>query len=193
MKSVMVPSNIHPSADVQTSAIGAGTCIWQFCVVLANARIGSDCNICSHVFIENDVVIGNRVTIKCGVQLWDGITIEDDVFIGPNASFVNDLTPRSRPSSWKLSRTVLRRGASIGANSTILPVTVGDWALVAAGTVVTRDIPSFALILGNPGRIAGWVCQCGLRLNFNSDHLARCSCGKSYHHTPETRSTQLLP
>ena len=189
----MAPPIIHPSADVQTSAIGDGTRIWQFCVVLAQAKIGSECNICSHVFIENDVEIGDRVTIKGGVQLWDGITIEDDVFVGPNASFVNDLTPRSKPSSWKLSRTVLRRGASIGANSTILPVSVGEWALVAAGAVVTRDVPSFALIAGNPGRISGWVCQCGLRLNLSSDHLARCSCGKSYRHTPETLTTQLLP
>ena len=189
----MVPPNIHPSADVQTSAIGEGTRIWQFCVVLENARIGSDCTICSHVFIENDVSLGNRVTVKGGVQLWDGITVEDDVFIGPNASFVNDRHPRSQPASWSLERTLLRRGASIGANATILPVTVGEWSTIAAGSVATRDVPAYALIVGNPGRVVGWVCQCGLRLEFGSGKSACCSCGKSYHHDPDDQTTRLLP
>lgn len=184
---------IHSSADVQSRSIGEGSRIWQFCVVLEKARIGVDCNICSHVFIENDVVIGDRVTIKCGVQLWDGIKVEDDVFIGPNATFVNDLHPRSQPLSWKLSSTLLCRGASIGANATILPVTVGAWSVVAAGSVVTRDVPDHALILGNPGAQAGWACRCGQRLKFNGEHHARCSCGNSYRHNPQTQTIEFLP
>jgi len=185
--------DIHPLADVQTSTVGEGTRIWQFCVVLAKAIIGSECNICSHVFIENDVVIGDRVTIKGGVQIWDGITIEDDVFVGPNASFVNDLNPRSKPSSWKLSRTILHRGASIGANATILPVNIGAWSMIAAGAVVSRDIQSHALMMGNPARLVGWVCQCGLRLEFDTNHRAQCSCEKLYRHAPETQTVELLP
>jgi acetyltransferase-like isoleucine patch superfamily enzyme len=184
---------IHKTSDVQTSHVGSDTSIWQYCVVLANARIGSDCNICSHVFIENDVVIGDRVTVKCGVQLWDGITIEDDVFIGPNATFVNDLTPRSRSATWKLSRTLVRRGASIGANATVLTVSVGCWAIIAAGSIVTRDVPNYALIRGNPGRQVGWVCQCGQKLIFTNDQTSKCSCGISYKLTPTTKTIQALP
>ncbi len=184
---------IHPLADVQSTAIGEDTRIWQFSVVLEKARIGSQCNLCSHVFVENDVTIGDRVTVKCGVQLWDGITVGDDVFIGPNATFVNDLNPRSRPSAWNLSQTTLRRGASIGANATVLPVTVGCWAIVGAGTIVTRDVPDHALILGNPGRQVGWVCQCSQKLNFQPDHTSRCSCGKSYQLNPQTQTIERLP
>jgi UDP-2-acetamido-3-amino-2,3-dideoxy-glucuronate N-acetyltransferase len=184
---------IHRFSDVQSLSIGEGTRIWQFSIVLAKARIGSQCNVCSHVFIENDVTIGDRVTVKGGVQLWDGITLEDDVFIGPNATFVNDLNPRSRPATWKLSRTTLRHGASIGANATVLPVTIGCWAIVAAGSIVTRDVPNYALIVGNPGRQVGWVCQCGQKLNFLPDHTSICSCGKSYKLTPKTKTIELLP
>ena len=154
----MAPPIIHPSSDVQTSAIGEGTRIWQFCVVLAQARIGSECNICSHVFIENDVVIGDRVTVKCGVQIWDGITIEGDVFIGPNVTFTNDPFPRSRKIPGKFSKTMVHSGASIGANATILPgISIGRHAMIAAGAVVTRDVPAYAIVKGNPGRISGYV------------------------------------
>src|ERR1017187_276599 len=118
---------VHELADVASDAIGDGTRIWQYVVVLPGARIGADCNICAHVFIENDVVVGDRVTIKCGVQLWDGIVVEDDVFLGPNATFTNDSFPRSKRHPHQFQRTVIKKGASIGANATILPgLTVGE-------------------------------------------------------------------
>ena len=144
---------IHQTSDVQSKKIGAGTQIWQFCVVLENAQIGADCNICSHCFIENDVIVGDRVTIKCGVQLWDGLRVEDDVFIGPNVTFINDKHPRSKQYPEEFSKTTLKAGASIGANATILPgVTIGAGAMVAAGAVVTHDVPPGAVVMGNPAR-----------------------------------------
>ncbi len=134
---------IHNLADVQSQNIGSGTRIWQFCVVLPNAIIGKNCNICAHCFIENDVKIGNNVTIKSGVQLWDGICIEDNVFIGPNVSFCNDKYPRSKLYPQNFLRTVVKKGASIGANATILPgVTIGEGAIIGAGAIITKDIPA---------------------------------------------------
>jgi len=148
----------HPAALVESAAIGAGTRIWAFAHVLRDAVIGADCNICDHTFVENDVRIGDRVTVKCGVQLWDGITIEDDVFIGPNATFTNDAFPRSKEYPPVFSRTVVKRGASIGANATILPgLVIGERAMVGAGAVVTRDVPPNAILAGNPARIIGYV------------------------------------
>lgn len=148
----------HPLAVVESSTVGDGTRIWAFAHILSGARIGSDCNICDHTFVENDVVIGDRVTVKCGVQLWDGIEIEDDVFIGPNATFTNDPFPRSKKYQQKVHRTRVRRGASIGANSTILPgLTIGERSMVGAGAVVTRDVPPDAIVTGNPARISGYV------------------------------------
>lgn len=144
---------IHPSSDVQARSIGNGTRVWQFCVVLPEARIGEDCNICSHCLIENDVVVGNRVTIKCGVQLWDGLRVEDDVFIGPNATFTNDRHPRSKVYPERFAVTTLERGCSIGANATILPgLRIGAGAMVGAGAVVTRDVPPGATVVGNPAK-----------------------------------------
>ena len=149
-------SVIHPLSDVQSRHIGEGTRIWQFCVVLPNARIGADCNICSHVFIENDVVIGNRVTVKCGVQIWDGIRIADDVFIGPHVTFTNDPFPRSRKVLAEYPVTTIGEGASIGANATILPgITIGPGAMVGAGAVVTRDVPKNTIVKGNPAVFTG--------------------------------------
>ena len=138
-------------SDVQSHTIGEGTHIWQFCVVLPGARIGRDCNICSHCFIENDVIIGDNVTVKCGVQLWDGITLEDNVFVGPNVTFCNDSHPKSKNKAFVLEGVVVRRGASIGANATILPgVEIGENATVGAGAVVTRNVPAGAVVVGCP-------------------------------------------
>jgi len=145
-------------AVIQSTDIGSGTKIWQFVVILGGAKIGRDCNICAHVFIENDVTVGDRVTVKSGVQLWDGIDIADDVFIGPNATFTNDRFPRSRIPRQASARTVVSKGASIGAAATILPgVSIGELAIVGAGAVVTRSVPARAIVIGNPARIAGYV------------------------------------
>ncbi|MDE7314530.1 MAG: N-acetyltransferase [Mucispirillum sp.] len=134
---------IHPLADVKSKNIGQDTKIWQFCIVLEKAVIGKNCNICAHVLIENDVIIGDNVTIKSGVQLWDGIRIEDNVFIGPNVTFTNDLYPRSKKYPEKFLQTVVKKGASIGANATILPgITIGENAMIAAGSIVTKDVPA---------------------------------------------------
>jgi acetyltransferase-like isoleucine patch superfamily enzyme len=144
---------IHELADVASDTIGDGTKIWQYVVVLRGARIGANCNICAHVFIENDVVVGDRVTIKCGVQLWDGLRVGNDVFIGPNATFANDLFPRSKKYPDKYLETTIEDGASIGAGAVILPgLTVGADALVAAGAVVTRSVAPRSLVCGNPAK-----------------------------------------
>jgi len=149
---------IHPLADVQTKQIGCDTRIWQFCVVFAGAKIGSSCNICAQVLIENDVVIGDNVTIKSGVQLWEGVRIEDNVFIGPNVTFTNDLFPRSKVYPEHYLHTVIKNGASIGANATILPgLTVDAGAMVGAGATVTRSVPPNAIVAGNPARIVGYT------------------------------------
>jgi UDP-2-acetamido-3-amino-2,3-dideoxy-glucuronate N-acetyltransferase len=148
----------HPNAIVESVRIGAGTRIWAFTHILPGAVIGSNCNICDHVFIENDVVIGDRVTIKCGVQIWDGLRLEDDVFVGPNVTFTNDAFPRSKHYPETFLTTRVATGASIGANATILPgLTVGKRAMVAAGAVVTKDVPQNAIVAGNPARITGYV------------------------------------
>src|SRR5438105_1216947 len=140
----------HPLAIVESSSIGDNTRIWAFAHVLPGAHIGSECNICDHTFIENDITIGDRVTVKCGVQLWDGIEVEDDVFIGPNATFTNDRFPRSKQYPDRFATTVLRHNSSIGANATILPgIEIGAHAMVGAGAVVTRDVPPQAVVAGN--------------------------------------------
>jgi UDP-2-acetamido-3-amino-2,3-dideoxy-glucuronate N-acetyltransferase len=145
---------VHQLADVQTTAIGKDTKIWQFCVVLKGARIGSNVNICSHCFIENDVAIGNNVTIKNGISLFDGITLEDNVFVGPNAIFTNDKKPRSKVHPAEYSRTLVKKGASIGGGVVILPgLTIGENAMIGAGAIVTKDVPPNAVIYGNAARI----------------------------------------
>lgn len=149
---------IHSHAICESKNIGDGTRIWAFAHVLPGARLGRECNVCDNVFIENDVIVGDRVTIKCGVQLWDGVTIEDDVFIGPNVTFTNDPFPRSKQYPERFSRTVIKKGASIGANVTILPcLTIGTNAMIGAGAVVTRSVPPNAIVVGNPARITGFV------------------------------------
>ena len=144
---------IHPLADVQTTHIGQNTRIWQFCVVLPQAVIGENCNICAQVLIENDVIIGNNVTIKSGVQIWDGSRIENNVFVGPNVTFTNDLFPRSQNKDFECKGITLRKGCSIGANTTLLPgVEIGENALIGAGSVVTKNIPANEIWIGNPAK-----------------------------------------
>lgn len=158
---------IHKLADVQTVNVGCNTKIWQFCVVLQGAAIGDNCNICAHVLIENDVKIGNNVTVKSGVQIWDGIIIEDDVFIGPNVTFTNDLVPRSKMYKESLY-TILRKGVSIGANATIIAgIEINEYAFIGAGSVLTKNVGKNELWLGNPARHVGFVTNEGTVLDLN--------------------------
>jgi UDP-2-acetamido-3-amino-2,3-dideoxy-glucuronate N-acetyltransferase len=154
----MTKAFIHANALCETPNIGEGTRVWAFAHILPGARVGRDCNICDGTFIENDVVVGDRVTIKCGVQLWDGTVIEDDVFIGPNATFTNDPFPRSKHRPEAFLQTTIRRRASVGANATIFPgIEIGPDAMIGAGAVVTGNVPANAIVVGNPGRISGYV------------------------------------
>jgi acetyltransferase-like isoleucine patch superfamily enzyme len=170
---------IHALALCESDRIGARTRVWAFAHVLPGARVGADCNICDHVFVEGGVRIGDRVTVKNGVLLFDGVTIDDDVFVGPGVVFTNDRNPRAevKKSGAQLLPTTLRRGATLGANSVVVcGVEIGEYALVAAGAVVTRDVEAYNLVAGNPARRIGYACRCGERL---PESLA-CGCGSSY-------------
>lgn len=159
---------IHSLADVQTLNIGANTSIWQFTVILPGAVIGENCNICCHCFIENDVVIGKNVTVKSGVQLWDGVVVEDDVFIGPNVAFTNDLVPRSKQYHEEYLKTILEKGCSIGANSTIIAgKKIMKYSFIGAGSVVTKDIPPYTVWYGNPAKQHGYITKAGVLLNLS--------------------------
>jgi acetyltransferase-like isoleucine patch superfamily enzyme len=168
----------HPQAIVETDDIGVDTRIWAFTHILPNAKIGSNCNINDHTFIENDVILGNNVTVKSGVYIWDGVSIQDNVFIGPNVTFTNDLRPRSKQYPAEFLKTVLEEWASIGANATIVAGnTIGKYAMVGAGSVVTKNIPNNTLWYGNPAVFQCYVCNCGEKL----DHLLKCpQCDKQY-------------
>lgn len=173
---------VHPRAFVESKKVGKGTRIWAFSHVMEGASIGGDCNVGEHCFIESGVVIGNNVVVKNGVSVWDKICIEDKVFLGPNMVFTNDLFPRSgvRDSS-RFLPIIVKKGASIGANATIVcGVTIGEYSFIGAGSVVTKDVPAFAIAYGNPARLKGHICVCARKLEFTGD-AASCECGKRYN------------
>lgn len=170
---------VHPQALVETEAIGEGTRIWAFAHVMNGAVVGKGCNICDHAFIESNVIVGNGVTIKNGVAVWDGVSLADHVFVGPNAVFTNDLNPRAevKKTHEQFVTTEVQEGATIGANATIVcGVTIGRYAFIGAGAVVIRDVPAYALVVGNPARHIGFLCECGERL---PESLA-CNCGRRF-------------
>jgi UDP-2-acetamido-3-amino-2,3-dideoxy-glucuronate N-acetyltransferase len=185
----------HPQALVESEEIGADTRIWAYAHVMQGVSIGKGCNIGDHAFIESGVHLGNNVTVKNGVSIWQGVEIEDRVFLGPNCVFTNDLNPRAfiRKSPEQFLSTRVRTGASIGANATIVcGVTIGRYALVGAGAVVVRDIPDFALVVGNPARQIGWICVCATRLPSTSADLLTCSsCSRSFQKRPESVITEI--
>ena len=172
---------IHSTAEVQTKNIGEGTTIWQYTVILKDAVIGKNCNINFNVFIENDVIVGDNVTVKSGVQLWDGLRIGNHVFIGPNVTFTNDLFPRSKQYPEKFQLTNIQDGASIGANSTIIGgIFIGKFAMIGAGSVVTKNIPAYTLWYGNPAVFKANICKCGNKLD---GKLICAKCSKTYKKT----------
>lgn len=170
---------VHEKALCETDAIGPGTRVWAFAHVMKGATVGADCNIGDHAFIESGARLGDRVTVKNAVQIWDKVTIEDEVFLGPNMVFTNDMNPRVafKKSPDAFLSTLVRKGASIGANATVVcGVTIGEQAFVGAGSVVIRDVPAHALVVGNPARRIGWMCACGDKLPV----ALACKCGRRY-------------
>ncbi len=193
----MADSYFHPAALVESDAVGTGTRVWAYAHVMRGARVGSNCNVGDHAFVESGAIVGNNVTLKNNVCVWAGITLEDDVFVGPNATFTNDRYPRSprmreaagryaTTDSW-LALTVVERGVSIGANVTVVPgLRLGRYSMIAAGAIITADVPPFALMVGAPARIVGHVCRCGQKL-FGDYRAATCdACGE----TPQMRCHQ---
>lgn len=178
---------VHPNALVESDDIGKDTRIWAFAHVLKNAKIGDDCNICDGCFVESGVTIGNRVTIKNSISLWEGVTIEDDVFLGPNCVFTNDMFPRSKAHHSEYVKTLVKQGASIGANATIIcGIELGKFCLIGAGAVVTKSVPDFALVAGNPARFKYWISRTGEKLNFNNEGTASDSTGNKYRLSDNT-------
>jgi acetyltransferase-like isoleucine patch superfamily enzyme len=170
---------VHPQALCESRDVGEGTRIWAFAHVMAGARIGKECNICAHTFVEDGAVIGDGVTVKNGISIWTGVVVEDHVFLGPNVAFTNDLTPRAefKKGPDEFASTLVKRGASIGANATLLcGLTIGEYAFVGAGSVVTRSVVPYAVVVGNPARQNGWMCACGRSLGGNLS----CGCGRAY-------------
>lgn len=185
MKPTAPPYFIHSHALVETEQIGARTTIWAFVHILPNVVIGENCNICDHCFIEGGVRIGNNVTVKCGIYLWTGVALHDNVFLGPNVVFTNDLRPRSRQHDYALAETVVEHGASIGANTTVLAgVRIGRYAMSGIGAVITRDVPDHALVYGNPARQRGWVDERGHKLTAAGAGRWQSAQGDMYTETP---------
>lgn len=185
------PPFVHEKALCETSDIGHGTRVWAFAHVMKGAKIGEDCNVGDHAFIESGAVLGNRVTVKNAVLVWDKVTVEDDVFLGPNMVFTNDMNPRVafKNSPDKFLPTRVKKGSSIGANATIVcGVTLHEQAFVGAGSVVIRDVPAHAMVAGNPARRIGWMCMCGLKLS----RQFTCGCGRKYRLLDEVRGLELL-
>lgn len=171
---------VHPKALVDTRHIGEGTRVWAFTHLMKGARVGKNCNIGEHCFMENGVEVGDDVVVKNGVALWVGVKIESGVFVGPNAVFTNDKVPRAKLYRQQYERTVVRRGASVGANATLLSgIEVGEFALIGAGSTVTTTVPAYAIVYGVPARIRGYVCKCGGALKFRN-RKAECACGENY-------------
>ena len=181
---------VHPKAIVETENVGEGTRIWAFSHLMAGAKVGKNCNVGDGTFVEDGAIVGNNVTIKNGNMIWEGITLEDGVFVGPQVNFTNDKHPRSprlpearyryEGNGW-LSKTVVKHGAAIGAGSVIVPgITIGEFAVIGAGAVVTRDVGPYSVVIGNPARQVGWACRCGLPLSFSAKK-SLCECGKHYH------------
>jgi acetyltransferase-like isoleucine patch superfamily enzyme len=183
---------VHPSAICESDSIGKNTRIWAFAHILKNAIIGEDCNLCDYTFVESGVIMGNRVTVKNGISIWDGVTIEDDVFLGPNCVLTNDLYPRSKVYHSENVRTLLKKGSSIGANATIIcGTTLGKYCMVGAGGVITKDVPDFALVIGNPAKFFYWISKTGEKLIFK-DNIAEDSTGNKYKLIKEGSSEKVI-
>ena len=171
---------VHNKAWVESKDIGNKTRIWAFSHIMENVKVGKNCNIGECCFIENGVIIGDDVTIKNGISLWNGIIIEDKVFFGPNSVFTNDIRPRSKSHDFTILKTIIRKGSTIGANSTIIcGIEIGEYSFIGAGAVVTKSVPDFTLVYGNPAQIHGYVCECGRKLEFD-ENIVKCFCGKEY-------------
>jgi len=171
---------VHERAWVESDNIGKNTRIWAFTHIMKNVKIGNNCNIGEHCFIENGVFIGDDVTIKNGISLWDGIIIENKVFLGPHSVFTNDIRPRSKSYNYTISKTIINEGATIGANATVIcGIEIGKYSLIGAGAVITKDVPDYTLVYGNPAKTHGYVCECGRSLNFKNS-LVLCECGNKY-------------
>lgn len=184
---------VHPDGRCESDSVGPGTRVWAFAHVLPGAVVGAGCNLCDHTYVEGGAVIGDNVTVKNGVQVFDGVTLEDDVFVGPNATFTNDLRPRAfvKKDRSAFLPTVVRQGATVGANATVVcGVQIGEEAFVAAGAVVTRDVPAHAFVAGAPAVRKGWVCWCAERLG---DDLTCPACGRRYRLVDETTGLTSMP